>query len=100
MSDTPELPVAVALGYDAGRDAAPRIAASGRGAFAEQIIAIAFANGVRVREDADLAEALAVLDIESPIPPEAFLAVAEILAYVYRANAGLAPAPRATGAGR
>ena len=67
-------------------DEAPKIVASGRGAVAEQILQLAFANGVKVREDADLAEVLSHLELESPIPLEAYAAVAEILAYVYRAN--------------
>lgn len=77
--------VAVALAYD-GSPAPPKVVASGRGAMAEQILALAFANGVRVREDADLAEILASVDVDTEIPLEAFAAVAEILAYVYRAN--------------
>jgi flagellar biosynthesis protein len=48
--------------------------------------------GVKVREDADLAELLAKLDIDTPIPSEAIVAVAEILAKVYEANARMAPA--------
>jgi len=81
--------VAVALSYDAATDDAPRIVASGHGALAEQILALAFANGVKVREDADLVEILAALPVDTEIPLEAFAAVAEILAYVYRANGTL-----------
>jgi len=80
------VPVAVALDYDPGADKAPRVVAGGRGAVAEQILQIAFAHDVKVREDADLAELLSAIDIDSEIPVEAFAAVAEILAYVYRAN--------------
>lgn len=83
--DTDPHQVAVALGYDGGA-APPKVLASGRGALAEQILALAFANGVRVRQDADLAEILASVDVDTEIPLEAFAAVAEILAYVYRAN--------------
>ena len=43
-------------------------------------------EGVRVREDADLAEMLAAADIDTEIPVEAFIAVAEILRFVYAAN--------------
>jgi flagellar biosynthesis protein len=64
--------------------------AGGRGAIAEQILNIAFAQGVRVREDADLAQLLAAVDIDSEIPVEAFAAVAEILVYVWRANGAMA----------
>jgi len=50
-------------------------------------LAMAFEKGVKVREDADLAELLAKLDLDTPIPSEAIIAVAEILAKVYEANA-------------
>jgi flagellar biosynthesis protein len=78
--------IAVALSYAGIEDTAPEILASGRGAIAEQILQIAFEQGVRVREDADLAQVLGLLDVGEEIPVEAFAAVAEILAYVYRAN--------------
>lgn len=81
--------VAVALEYDPGGEFAPKVVAGGRGAIAEQILQIAFAKGVRVREDADLAEMLSAIDTDSEIPIEAFAAVAEILTYVYRANGNI-----------
>jgi len=83
------LPIAVALGYEPGTDRLPHVVAGGRGAIAEQILEIAFAHGVKVREDANLAELLSAIDIDSDIPAEAFAAVAEILVYVYRANGRL-----------
>lgn len=83
----PSTQVAVAVKYDKEKKSeAPKITASGRGAIAEQILQLAFASGVKVREDADLAELLSHLELDSPIPLEAYAAVAEILAYVYRAN--------------
>ena len=78
---------AVAIEYDKEADDIPRVTASGRGHIAEQIMAIAFAQGIKVREDADLVEVLEKIDVDTPIPLEAFAAVAEILAYVYKANA-------------
>lgn len=78
--------VAVALSYEPASGDAPKVVAGGHGAVAEQILQIAFANGVKVREDADLAELLSAIDIDTEIPVEAFAAVAEILIYVYRAN--------------
>lgn len=90
---------AVALDFDPARDAAPRIVATGRGAVAEQILQIALAHGVKVREDADLVEILAALEIDSLIPLEAFAAVAEILAYVYRAEGRQAADKAHAGAG-
>lgn len=77
---------AIALTYEPGRADAPRVVASGRGPIAEQIIAVAKAHGVTVREDPDLAEILAAVEVDSEIPLEAWSAVAEILSYIYRAN--------------
>ena len=80
-------PIAVALQYQPERaEDAPRVTATGRGKLAERILKLAFANGVKVREDSDLAEVLAAVEVDSQIPLEAFMAVAEILAYVYKVN--------------
>ncbi len=82
----PKNKTAVALHESDGGKKVPRIAAAGRGAIAEKILQLAYENGIKVREDSDLAELLANIEIDSPIPSEAFLAVGEILSYVYRAN--------------
>ncbi len=82
----PRKKTAVALEGSEGGQKVPRIAAAGRGALAERILELAFEHDIKVREDADLAELLASIDIDSPIPSEAFMAVGEILSYVYRAN--------------
>ncbi len=84
LEEEPEL--AIALRYDQGEMDAPRVAAKGRGALAAQIEGIARAHGIPVRRDADLAELLAAIEIDRPIPIAAFAAVAEILAHLYRAN--------------
>lgn len=81
--------VAVALQYDPDQNDAPVVTATGKGALAEQILQLAFANGVKVRTDPDLAQVLAAVEVDTVIPLEAFAAVAEILAYVYRANGRL-----------
>lgn len=79
--------VAVAIeGHEEEEQTPPNIIASGRGKLADQILEIAFKNGVKVREDQGLAEILAQLDLDTPIPSEAVVAVAEILAKVYEAN--------------
>jgi flagellar biosynthesis protein len=75
------------------------VVASGRGALAEQILQIAFDRGVKVRHDADLAEILATIEVESEIPLEALAAVAEILSYVYRNQSKVAPARGAAESG-
>jgi flagellar biosynthesis protein len=89
-STGPRVPIAVALdakGRDgAARPKSPRVVATGRGPVAEQILAIAFEKGVPVREDSDLAQILAAVELDAEIPIDALAAVAEILSYVYRAN--------------
>ncbi|WP_259783170.1 EscU/YscU/HrcU family type III secretion system export apparatus switch protein [Aestuariispira ectoiniformans] len=79
--------VAVALSYDpSDKERAPSILASGKGALAERILAEAEAHGIPVHKDADLVQILAATEIGDEIPVEAFIAVAEILRYVYAAN--------------
>lgn len=77
---------AVAIDDGVRKGEIPRISAAGRGNIAEKILQLAFENDIKVREDSDLAEMLAKVELDSPIPSEAFMAVAEILSYVYRAN--------------
>ncbi len=86
IKQKPKNPTAVAITHDDNTDALPRITAAGRGKLAEQILQLAFENGIKVREDSALAEMLAKVELDSPIPSEAFLAVAEVLTYVYKAN--------------
>ena len=91
--EAPSVQKAVAVQYDRQEDDAPKVVASGRGAIAEQILNLAFAHDVKVREDAELVDILELVDVDSPIPLEAFAAVAEILAYVYAANRQQGKAP-------
>lgn len=89
-SSTDKRQVAVAIQGEEGHpDSTPKVIASGRGKLAEEILAVAFAKGIKVREDADLAELLAKLDLDTPIPSEAIITVAEILTRVYEANVRL-----------
>ena len=78
--------IAVALHQVSEVDRAPKVVASGRGIIAEQILEVAFSMGIKVREDADLAQVLSAVNEETEIPVEAFAAVAEILVYLYQAN--------------
>jgi flagellar biosynthesis protein len=82
----PKRKTAVAIEDGADGGSSPKITAAGRGKFAEEILRLAYENGINVREDSALAEMLAKVELDSPIPSEAFMAVAEILSYVYRAN--------------
>ena len=78
--------IAVAIRDGGTKARAPIIKAAARGALAEKILQIAFENDIKVREDSDLATMLAELELDSPVPTEALMAIAEILSYVYRAN--------------
>ncbi len=82
----PSKTIAVAVEGGDNPDDKPKITAAARGALAEKILQIAFENDIKVRKDTDLAEMLAEFELDSPVPTEALMAVAEILSYVYRAN--------------
>ncbi len=62
----------------------------------KNIIALAKEHGLKIHEDPDLAQVLAELDLGSVIPLEIYQVVAEVLAYVYRANASADRLPAAS----
>lgn len=102
-SSRPVRAIAAALGHpenSADPRAVPKVLAAGRGHIAEKIVQTAFANDIRVREDGPLAEMLAAVELDSPIPTEAFLAVAEVLYYVYKANGAPNPFDAVFGKGQ
>jgi flagellar biosynthesis protein len=75
---------AAALRYDKDKSSAPKVVAAGAGLIADRIVEIAREQGLPVREDPALAEALARLELEQEIPAELFVAVAEVLVWAYR----------------
>jgi flagellar biosynthesis protein len=77
-----ELKKAIALTYKEGQYA-PRVVAKGRGVTAEAIIACAKEAGVYVHEAPELVSLLMQVDVDQHIPPELYLAVAELLAWIY-----------------
>jgi flagellar biosynthetic protein FlhB len=80
---------AVALRYDREKESAPVIVAKGEQAFARRIKAIAQERRVPMVENAPVARMLYKFGkVGSPIPVGLYHAVAEILAFVYRAHAG------------
>jgi flagellar biosynthesis protein len=79
--DVPPARRVTALRYEG--EGAPKVVASGQGHVAEKILAAAQAAGVPVREDPQLAAALAALGVGKEIPEELWLAVAEVLAWAY-----------------
>jgi flagellar biosynthesis protein len=74
---------AVALTYDPQANPVPTVSGSGHGKIAERIIALAKENDIPIRHDPDLVTLLAHLDVGQIIPPELYLVVAEVLAFVY-----------------
>jgi flagellar biosynthesis protein len=93
VSGRPSRPrAAVALRYRREDDPAPRITAAGTGPVAERILELARAHDLPLREDPDLIETLAVLDLHALIPPELYDVIAEVLAWAYRANSSFASA--------
>lgn len=81
---------AIALAY-AQTDSAPRVVARGKGLVAEQIIARAKEHGVYVHESPELVALLTQVDIDEHIPPQLYMAVAELLAWLYRIEHGGSP---------
>jgi flagellar biosynthesis protein len=86
----PGSPLAAALSYRPGEDPAPRVVAKGRGPVADRIAALAERHRVPLHRDPDLAQLLMTMDLGEEIPVEAFTVVAEILAFLFRANGTLA----------
>ena len=73
--------VAVALQYDVS-EVAPKVLAKGAGIVAEKIVEKGKENDIAVHEDALLVEDLTRLDIGEHIPPELYLAVAQVLVFI------------------
>mgnify|MGYP003973735745 FL=1 len=77
---------AAALRYKQGVDPVPKLVAKGVGIIAEKILEAAREAGGPIHEDPDLLALLMTLNIDEVIPPEMYVAVAEVLAFIYRMN--------------
>lgn len=73
---------AIALSY-ADKSKAPVVVAKGYGVAAESIMREARAHGLYVHSSADLVKLLMQVDLDQQIPPQLYLAVAEIMAWIY-----------------
>ncbi|WP_454765985.1 EscU/YscU/HrcU family type III secretion system export apparatus switch protein [Cupriavidus campinensis] len=88
----PHRDAAVALSYHAA-DQAPRVVAKGYGLSAEVIIARAREAGVYVHGSPALVNLLMQVDLDSQIPPQLYMAVAELLAWLHRLEESAPHAP-------
>ena len=82
---------AVALRYDKEKEAAPTVIGKGQGLMAEKILALAKEHNIPIHEDSDLTEILSHLDLQAEIPPDTYVVVAELLAFIYRTNEAYKP---------
>lgn len=96
MPESEARQAAIALAYRAGQ-AAPTVVAKGRGLIAEAIVARAKESGVYVHESAELVSLLMQVDLDQHIPPQLYVAVAELLAWLYRLERGEEPLTEAPG---
>ena len=77
---------AVALRYQSESDNAPKVTATGKGKVAEKIIEIARQHNIHIHNDPDLIEVLSKLDLNEEIPPDLYVVVSELLAFIYSLN--------------
>jgi len=82
-SENEQRALAVALKYAPGASA-PTVVAKGRGLIAEEIISRAREEGIFVHESPELVALLSQVDLDDQIPPQLYVAVAELLAWIYR----------------
>ena len=87
MASTDPRTFAVALAYESS-EGAPRVVAKGRGLLAQAIMDKAREAGVFVHESPELVALLMQVDLDARIPPQLYVAVAELLAWVYRIERG------------
>ncbi|MBV6273191.1 EscU/YscU/HrcU family type III secretion system export apparatus switch protein [Alcaligenaceae bacterium CGII-47] len=73
---------AVALTYDQ-HDQAPRVVAKGYGTLADTIVRTAREHGLYVHESPELVGLLMQVDLDANIPPQLYVAIAELLAWLY-----------------
>lgn len=83
----PERSSAVALSHSA-RDMTPTVVAKGYGVVAESIIRMARESGLYVHSSPDLVRLLMDVDLDARIPPQLYVAVAEVLAWLHKIENG------------
>jgi flagellar biosynthesis protein len=77
---------AVSLKYETPAQEAPIVTSKGQGFIADKIISLAKKHRIPIKEDPDLVQLLAQLDIGQQIPSSVYQVVAEIFAFIYHLN--------------
>jgi flagellar biosynthesis protein len=83
----PARPRAAALEYRRGQGGPPTLVAKGSDDVADEILAVAREHGVPIHQDPALVNVLSRLDLDDEVPSQLFVAVATVLAFVYRLQA-------------
>lgn len=80
------IPLAAALRFEPDKDNVPRVVAVGKGDLARQIVLIAEREKIPIHRNEELAAALCRLSPGSEIPPELYLAVAQVIVFISQLN--------------
>lgn len=86
----PGLQLAIALKHEFGQSEAPMVVAKGQGLAARKILELAEENEIPIHHDEGLSQVLSEVEVEETIPAELYEAVAQVLAFIYRADRGAA----------
>jgi len=73
--------IAIALSYD--ETSAPRVTAKGQGLVAEEILKLAVENDIPIKEEPEIIDLLATVELGDQIPEALYVAVAEVIAFAY-----------------
>jgi len=85
--------IAIAIEYNGTNMSAPKVLAKGANLIAQRIVDIARENNIPVVQNIPLARSIfKTVEVEQQIPSDLYIAVAEILAYIYRLK-GRIPRP-------
>jgi len=77
--------IAIAIEYNGANMSAPKVLAKGANLMAQRIVDVAREHNIPVVQNIPLARTIfKTVEVEQQIPPDLYIAVAEILAYIYR----------------
>jgi flagellar biosynthetic protein FlhB len=77
--------IAIAIEYNGTNMSAPKVLAKGANLMAQRIVDVAREHNIPVVQNIPLARTIfKTVEVEQQIPPDLYIAVAEILAYIYR----------------